>query len=250
MTLLLRAAAVAIAVLALIDPARASRRPVPLPVEVWLPPESDPGHAAALARLREIERAQSRRVSTTSPEAPRARLYLGGPLGPVDVSVPLFVLRPERPAGITISGVSPAGVTAPGQAVSVEAVVRADGLNGRTSTITLSDRGVVVARTEQAWTSDGEERVVRFEYAAPSTGTVPLELRVETPGADPASADTAAVVVPRALRVLIFEPRPSWAVAFIRRAIGGGRSSPWRPCREVLRVSSHGSTPYPHHWRH
>lgn len=221
MTLLLRGVAVAIAVLALIDPALATRRPVPLPVEVLLPPESDPGFGSASARVHALEGELGGRVSTVSAEPPRARISLGGAPGLADPSVPLFVLRPERPPGITISRISTRGLTASGQAVGVEAVVRADRLNGRTSTILLLDRGVVVARREQAWTGDEEERAVRLDYAAPSTGLLPLEVRVETAGVEAVTADVAAVIAPRSLRVLIFEPRPSWAAAFIRRTLEG-----------------------------
>jgi hypothetical protein len=221
MTLILRGIAVAIAVLALLDPVLATRRPVPLPVEVLLPPESDPGHGLAVARLREIERELGHRVSTTSPEAPRARLYLGGPVPFTERSLPMFVLRSERPAGIVIARVRAARPTAAGQAVAVEAVVRAERLRGRSSVISLIDRGVVVERIEQTWAGEREERAVRLEYAAPSAGLARLTLQVDTAGLDRVSADVGALVSERRLRVLVFEPRPSWGAAFLRRALEG-----------------------------
>lgn len=217
MTLTLRAAAIIIALLALLDPALAVKRTAPLPVEVLLPSASDPGYAAAAERARGIERDLGGRIDTRSAEPPRARLSLGGALPP-DLSLPTVALLPDPAAGVKIIAAAAAPAVA-GQPVEVTAVLHWPDPGGRTSTISLMDRGVAVARTEYTWTSDRPDHEVRLSYAAPAAGLIPLTVRVDTAGVDPAAADIAAMVIPRPLRVLVYEPRPSWAAAFVRRAL-------------------------------
>jgi hypothetical protein len=216
-TRVLRAAAIVIAVLALFDPAFAVKKAAPLPVEVLLPAGSDPEYAAAAEKARQIADSLGDRITTGSAESPRARVSLGGALPP-DLSLPIIALPPDSAAGVTITAAA-AAPTVAGQAVEIAAVLRGQDLSGRTSTISLMDRGVAVARTQHTWTSDRSDHHVQLSYAAPAAGLVPLTVSVETPGVDAAAADIAATVTARALRVLVYEPRPSWAAAFIRRAL-------------------------------
>lgn len=220
MTMVLRATAVVIALLALIDPARAVKVTEPVPVDLLLPATSDPGYEAAVAIRRQLEDDLSGLIAARSPEPPRARLSIGGALPP-DLSVPLIAFAPEPQPGVTITAARAAEPIIEGQAIQVTAVLRGDGLNGRTSAISLVDRGVAVARAEHTWTTDQGEPEVTLTYAAPSAGLVPLTVRVDTPGAATRVADVPANVGRGPLRALIYEPRPSWAAAFVRRALEG-----------------------------
>lgn len=217
MTVILRAAAIVIALLALLDPAFAVKKAAPLPVEVLIPSASDPAYAAAAEDARRIADGLGDRTTTTSAEPPLARLSLGGALPP-DLSLPTIAFLSEPAFGVMIAAaeVSP---TVQGQPIEVTAVLRGNGVAGQTSTISLMDRGVEVSRAEHTWTAETNSAQVRLSYAAPAAGLVPLTVRVETPGVEPAAADIGAVVSARPLRVLVYEPRPSWAAAFVRRAL-------------------------------
>ena len=221
MTSMLRMFAIAIAVMALVDPTLAVQRRTPLSLELTLPPLSDPDHASAQTLARRIQQEIEGVATLTSADPAAARVVLGNADIPVDLSAPVyFVPAAEVPARAAVTSVSAAGEVVPGQSLVVTAEVRGIGLTGRTSAITLLDRGVPVAETEHGWTAGNERLVTRLAYVPARAGVHRLTVRVRTPGVESdALADTAAIAVDRPLRVMIYEPRPSWAVAFVRRSL-------------------------------
>lgn len=219
MTTVLRAAAIVIAVLALLDPAVSAKRTESLPVDLLMPPASDPGYQAAAATARQVETDLAGRVDTRSPEPGRARLSVGGAL-PYDLSLPLIVWLPDAPAGVAITAATASPVVE-GQSLDISVALHGRAVAGRTSTISLIDRGVAVARAEHTWAADEAGHEVKLAYAAPGSGVLPLAVRIETPGVETVTADVGAVVDSRRLRALVYEPRPSWAAAFVRRALEG-----------------------------
>ena len=221
MTVVLRGVAVAIAVAAFVDPTLAVQTRKPLAVELILPAASDPEYAQAQALARRLE-ADLADVATLSSDEPKdVRVVLGNGVLPADLSVPVYAIRaPTEGARAVITDVQVEGEAVPGQSVVLAAEIRGIGLGGRTSMIALLDRGVPIAQTEQAWTSNDERLVTRLPYVPARAGVHPLTVLVSTPGitAD-ARAATAAVAADRPLRVLLYEPRPSWPVAFVRRLL-------------------------------
>lgn len=103
-----------------------------------------------------------------------------------------------------------------------------DALNASGSASTLIVRagqaGVEVARATHAW-SDATERW-RMSADVTPLGPPPWRLRVEVSGVpgERASFDNAAdamVAAAEPLRVLVYQPRPSWAGTFVLRALEG-----------------------------
>ena len=221
MTLALRAFAIAIAVAALVDPALALRQGRPLPIEIVLPAPSDPTYEDAMGRAREIEAALAGSASVTSADPAVARIVLGNGAIPTDLSAPVFFVTsaPGSPWAVITRARADAEVV-PGQTVLVATEVRGERLMGRRSTIALLDRDVAIATIEHAWTSEDERFTTRLPYVASRPGVHPLTVQVRTPGVEQdETASTAAVAVERPLRVLVYEPRPSWAAAFVRRSL-------------------------------
>lgn len=219
MTLLLRAAAVTIAVAGLLDPAVAIRRRQPVVVDVHLPPASDPSYAAALALKDRLDVDLRGVADIGSPEPPQAAVVIGNGALPDRVGLPVFVLRIEQPAPKIVSVRAPA-VSVPGQLIPIEIALRGDRLEGRTSTVHLQEHAMTVDRTEHRWSSEAESATVGLTYLAPRAGLHRLRIIVETSGgSDRSVADAAVVVVDRPVRVLAYEPRPSWALTFVRRSL-------------------------------
>jgi hypothetical protein len=220
MTIALRTLAIAIAVAALVDPAVALRQRNPLPIEFVLPAPSDPTHGEALGRARAIEAALAGAASLTSPDPAVARVVLGNGAVPADLSVPVFfVTSASGSPRALITGARADAEAVPGQAVMVATEVQGEGLAGRRSTITLLDRGIAIAKIEHGWTSEREQFMTHLPYVPSRPGVHPLTVQVRTPGVEDAAATIAAVAVERPLRVLVYEPRPSWAAAFVRRSL-------------------------------
>ena len=219
MTFALRCAAIAIALAAFVDPAIARRVAVPLAVEFSLPRASDPGHPRALALRKAIEQ----RIGTGARGGltPDAVIAIGD--ADIDVArdsnvfaVPLPLERP----GASIVAIDTPARTVNGQLAPVTALIRGIGTSGRTSTIALELRGSVLQRIEHKWLSDDEPFEARLSLAPPGPGVYHVRVRVTTEGTvEPAVADTVIVATSERLRVLVFEPRPSWTVAFVRRAL-------------------------------
>ena len=111
-----------------------------------------------------------------------------------------------------------------GWAATFTAVVEARGLAGRTSRIVLEDRGAELAHLEHQWTRESERFDAALRYTPPAIGTsivtlrvLPLRGRVDDDGQ--CRGPATRVASGQRLKVLVHEPRPSWNVTFVRRAI-------------------------------
>jgi hypothetical protein len=236
MLMAVRIIAVAVAVLGLVDPAVVINRAPAVPVSLRIVEASplDGGRAgggtwrgrAEAIRNRLIEKLAS--VADISGERPPRAVVLIGSVVPaalpaegVPVStVSLFADVPPNVRLVWIEEPRPAALR---QAITTVAEFEGVGFRGRTTVFTLSDRGVAVATVEHRWTKDRERFRARLRYAPPSAG-----LHVVTVGAQPLggettaddnAADAALLVDARPLRVLAYEPRPSWNATFVRRAL-------------------------------
>jgi hypothetical protein len=249
MTRALRAVAVLLAIAALIDPAFAGRRAGPAAVEIRA--EASPPAAAIRARLAENLRDE---IAMDTGEPPAALVVIGNASGaslPAGVPISIVSVAPFGGPNVRVVRAAPPEPVLPGQEVAVAVQFEAIGLAGRSSTIDLEQDGVRLARVEHPWTGDAERFTASLRYAPPSSGiqrvsVVARPLPGELSGEDNA-ADLAIVATARTLRVAAFEPRPSWAAAFVRRALEADPvfdvSSLVRPSRRVeVRA---GAPPHP-----
>ena len=133
------------------------------------------------------------------------------------------------PASLLIATVSTADATTPGVRIvrvdaphEVPAVtlihldVELEGLRvaGRTTDVTVAINGLEVGRASHLWMADGERW--RASIDAVPVGDPPFVLRVT---ADHTVADTVVDVRRAPFRVQFYDPRPSWATTFLRRAL-------------------------------
>lgn len=216
---------IAIAAAGVIDPAFTIRQAAPLTVAVRAGSPAAEPETGRVGRQLADALGDTIRVSSNDP--------------PTDV---ILVGRPEShtriPTGVRVSTVSVSGAPSPnvwvadaaaprriasGQAATVVADVRARGMSGKTSVIVLEQEWVEVARVEHRWSADEERFSAAFIYAPPATGLVAMRVAAQPFNGEATTADNAAsvgvTVDGRPLRVFAHESRPSWAAAFVRRAL-------------------------------
>ncbi len=239
MTRALRALAVLLAIAALIDPAFAVRRARPIAVDVRV--ESSADAAAIRARLAEDLRDQ---IAVDTGEPPAAVVVIGeASVFPLPASVPISLVSvaPLGGPNVRVVDASPPEPVLPGQEVVLTVQFEAIGLAGHSSTIDLEQDGVRLARVEHPWTRDAERFTAGLRYVPPISGiqkvtVVARQIAGELSNEDNA-ADLPIVATARTLRVAAYEPRPSWAAGFVRRALESDPvfdvSSMVRPSRGV-----------------
>jgi hypothetical protein len=220
MTRALRVIAVLIAVGGLIDPAWAVRRLQPLPVVIRI------GSSAAAASIRDrLVASLGTDFVVNTGAAPAAIVLIGSAAVPsLRDGMPISVvdLVPAGP-NVRLVRVVPPDTVLPGQDAAIAAEFEASGLAGQSSTIDLEQDGVRLARIDHRWSRDGERFTALLSYPPPATGiqraTVVAQPIAAERTADDNAADVPVVAAARTLRVAIYEPRPSWASGFVRRAL-------------------------------
>jgi len=221
MTFALRLAAVVIAVAGLVDPAIARRTRAPLAVEFRLPPASDPQYALAVALRTALVRQLERDAVIDGSLAPQAVIAIGnanidGQDSARVFAVPVTVPGPQT----TILAFTAPRRTMTAQRVDLMASIIGNGVAGRTSSIALEVRGSVLQTTRHTWRADGERFDGRLTFVPPAAGVYRARVRVSTDEVrDLSIADTMIVASDAPVRVLAYEPRPSWPVTFVRRAL-------------------------------
>ena len=218
MRLVLRGLAVAIAVAAFIDPAFARRSPGPLAIEFAFPPPSAPDHAEAVEAGRRLRSELPQHVRVGSGAAPAAVVAMGHAELRANVSAPVFALRiADETPGFRILSVESPEVMSLGERAQLGVTVQVTRLRGKPVTVGLETKGAIIATETAAPAKDSESVKVAFDLALPSPGLHKLRIVARAEGVPHAIADTAVVVQERRLRVLVFEPRPSWPATFVRR---------------------------------
>jgi len=249
MTRALRALAVLLAIAAVIDPAFGVRCQRPVAVDIRV----EPSARAAAIRDRLVA-AMRGRIAVDTGEPAAAVVLIGNaretPL-PAGVPVSHLSVGPLGGPNVRLLRATRPEPVLPGQEVVLAVEFEAIGLRGRSSTIDLEQDGVRLARVEHPWTRDAERFTARLRYAPPVSGiqnvtvvSQPIEGELSV---EDNAVDLAIVVTARTLRVAVFEPRPSWAAGFVRRALEAdpvfGISSLVRPSRGI-EVRS-GAPPHP-----
>jgi hypothetical protein len=216
MTRVLRSITVVIALAALIDPAMsvtgASR--ARLALVATEPPTPEAG--AVRDRLTRDLAASFEIVPAITSDA-AAAVVIGdrfpGEAVP-DALVVATVTTAAAPAGVRILRVDAPRDVPPATAIHLNIELAGDGVIGRTTDATVSIAGLEVGRVSHRWTSAAERWQASVD--AVPVGDPPFAVRI---AADQAVADVAVDVRRAPFRVEFYEPRPSWATTFVRRAL-------------------------------
>ena len=221
---LLRAVAIAIVVMGVVDP-----------VITW--PRTDRPlvsliDAGAPALIEQVARELSREQDVhRGPIAGAAATVVVGRAVPADslvVSGALIGVTPAlvRPR-VEIEQVVAPETVSPASRIPVTATWRALGANGRTLRVELYAGAVLQDRTTQAVASDDARVVSSLSAAAMAAGASRLTVRIrDAAAADPSlNADATATTETTVVRwkVLVADARPSWASTFVRRALEDDR---------------------------
>ena len=216
MTRVLRSIAFAIAIAALVDPAMsvtgASLARLALVVAQPATPEAD----AVRDRLTRDLAASFEIVSAITSDT-AAAVVIGdqfpGDAVP-DSLVVATVTTTAASSGVRIHRVDAPRDVPPATAIHLDIELEGAGVIGRTTDATVSIAGLEVGRASHRWTTAAERWHASID--AVPVGDPPFVLRV---AADQAIADAAVDVRRAPFRVEFYEPRPSWAATFVRRAL-------------------------------
>lgn len=223
----LRLAAVAIAFIAILDPAITISAVPRAQIAVFT--SGSPSPAVLEARTRVVERIAAsfepvaHITSDTAAAVVVGDRYPNGPVPPDlpvatvtvadDVQQPARIIRVDAPREV------PRG-TAIGVAVVAEA-----GAGGIQSDVVVRIGGLEVGRASHRWATEGERwrAVLDVVPVGEPPWVVQASVLPQAAAVGATTASTATVVDQRRapLRVTFYEPRPSWATTFMRRALEG-----------------------------
>jgi hypothetical protein len=150
-------------------------------------------------------------------EVERMKVRVGG--------APVFVVTDLRQAvvpGVVLESVSLPVRPARGVPLLLRCTVRARGMRGRETLVTISDDAKVQASAMARWVSDDERQTLTLEVVPKVAGWSDYVVRVEGAGGEAVTAlmrNITVYVEERRTRILFFEGEPTWEAKFIRRAL-------------------------------
>ncbi|MEO7275389.1 MAG: hypothetical protein ABIX28_18240 [Vicinamibacterales bacterium] len=223
---MLRALACVIAIAALIDPAVRTSRPGPLAVDVraadgTLAPVGSPIRA-------QLEQALPGTLAVNTTAAARALIVDGQAIvaSAIPDAVPVSFMSTAVPAGPWVRILSTAAPrpVLPGWSAAVTGVIEGrDMTPGSSSAIVLEHHGVEVDRIVHRWSKPTEQVTTQLSFVAPTAGAFAVSMNVlpVEGSTDGAAAGPAVQILAEArrLRILAFDPRPSWGSGFVRRSL-------------------------------
>lgn len=227
MRVVLRTAAIMIAIAAAIDPVLSIARPSAAPIAlVNLTRGTTDDVRESLRRLTDAAVSERAPVAQRIPCTPQERCVIvaDGSVAsalPADVREPLLLIadEPEAPNVRVRSAI----VASPHAAGASSAQVVLDGarMTGQT-TVRVRDGAAIVGAAAHRWTADGVA-TIDVPWWPIAVGPRALHIEAmsdanETTVSDNA-VDVAVEVSNEPLPVLVFDARPSWASTFIRRAL-------------------------------
>ena len=214
----LRWAAVAIALVGVMDPAVTStRRTKPEVTVVASDPRADRALAEQVAKNLEDDFT----VISAPFSAAGGTVVVGRTLPPNadDLPLPAFAVMPSSdPQSVRILSVRAPRHAALESRVPVEVTVQA----GRTARVELAlwSDGIVVDRVVRDGPEAGRQIDATLHFAPTQLGAAPLRVTAGVPGATTsASVDVATDIRVQRWAILFFDPRPSWMSTFVRRTI-------------------------------
>ena len=228
--IVLRAVALVVALAAVVDPAFRVKEPVlpTIDLQVLTGDQAPADHATARAAVDRLGRSMRKKVLFGSDAAPAARVLVGdvsriSPSTVDDVPVStIAVSNRSQPNVRIVSAENPTRVPL-GWSARFAATVEAAGMSGRTSVLVLEQQGVELARAEHLWRGEHDRAQMQLFYASPATGALRISLRLLPMDGETSTLDNVVdlrlATIARRLKVLVHEPRPSWAAAFIRRTL-------------------------------
>lgn len=213
----LRVGALLIALAGVMDPAVALQSRAPVPVEVLLPPAHDPTFAEADRIRASLLRQFGDTLDPVSSEPPRTIVTIGNAVPPEAVAVPVLAVRLDSPR---LSAVA----TDAAEAIQGQQQVRhirfeGHRLAGQSTEFVLRRGEARVGAVSHRWAQDDEVFDARFEFVSPATGFDSLRITASTDALADITVDVPVLASARKLRVLFYEPRPSWSAAFVRMAV-------------------------------
>lgn len=220
-SLVMRALAIAIALLGAIDPAITSTRMTRPEVAIIA---ANPARDAALAARVGGELDDRFTVIPASFAAAAATVIIGDalPASASEIPAPVFVVAREAPAvSATIQSVSaPARATLDAR-VPISVAVQVRGAAGRSLEATLHSGDLVVDRLTRAIATNDDRHALTLSFLPTAIGATPLRVaaRIADASADSAVADLVIDVRDERWAVLFFDLRPSWLSTFVRRGV-------------------------------
>lgn len=127
--------------------------------------------------------------------------------------VSTVTLSPAGRPRVSLRRIVAPGAVPPTTTVPIAIDVAGEGARGITTSLSVRSAGALVASRTHAWASDSE--TWHADLAVVPVGDAPFVFDVRVDG----SSATVAVESAARLRVLVMEARPSWASAFVRRAL-------------------------------
>jgi hypothetical protein len=163
---------------------------------------------------------------------PRGVGQIEGPISTVSLSSPIA-------PNVRLARIDAPAIVPPATVVRIATTVEATGVRGETTAVVVQAGGVEVGRASHVWSADRE--MWRAEIDAVPIGAAPFTFAVV---AEPVqnertpldNAGTVRVDAAPPVRVLVFEGRPSWAAAFVRRSLEG---DPRFRVSQLGRISPH-----------
>ena len=218
----LRAAAIAIAVAAALDPVITSKRSDRPDIAVIA---VDPQHDSALS-TRVARSLGASFTVTTAPFANAGATVLVGdrlPATTTEIGAPVFAVTPDRSGALVTIEDLHAPAWAPLESrVPVTLSQHTSGTMNGEVTVTLRQDGVVVDRATQKINGDDVRSTVPLAFTPTAVGVATLRatatiLRSSGRG-DSSQVDAAVDIRDARWSVLFYDPRPSWLSTFVRRA--------------------------------
>ena len=216
----MRGAAIAIALVAAADPAITSSRTVRPDVAL-----ATSGSARDSAFSDRVARALSKDFTVVrAPLAAAAATVIVGerlPTPSTELASPAFaVFDDANNATVSLDAVRAPSTAPPNARVPIAISARVNGARGRTLDVTLRANGLVVDRVTKTITTDDEHTSATLTFVPTASGATPLRVQAMVSGGkDSAMTDIVVEVRQTRIPILFFDPRPSWMSTFVRRAI-------------------------------
>ena len=231
----LRSVAVAIAIIAAIDPAMTSvRRGQPILSVRAITRSTDSALALRVARqLQSVARVIPARF-----DAADAVILVGDGPPPFGVSdeMPLFIIRDDARPHVLIESVRAPKVASLSANRRIDVTLHAVGARNRELEVLLRNGEIVIDRVQFPIADDSAVVRAQLSFVATTVGSARLKVEATVLGGPPLSraptkidyskseglrarAELLVDVVDRPLSILFYDPRPSWISTFVRRAI-------------------------------
>jgi hypothetical protein len=236
LTQIVRAASACLACIGVIDPSWSASRTAPPIVDLRIDLNASAASGAAGKTRQAVAEDVRRRLVTSldgdvsfrSDADPAAVVLVGDStlvtsLKRDDIPISTISFDEPRPPNVRIVAARSQPLIPAGWPAAFDVTADAVGVTGAASMIVLEQDGAELARREHKWTRDPERLRATLLYTPPTEGISNVTLRVvpvksETTNDDNA-VDLRLAASGRRLKVLAHEPRPSWATAFVRRAL-------------------------------